>query len=216
MDVFVSVATGLNSKQEEFVSAIEARLRAIGLTPCTIGRNIFSSNAPLRAVTELMDRCSGAVIIALERYRFSKGIERPGSTHEKPLSSVSLPTAWNQIEAAMAYGRGLPLLVLVDEQLRCDGLLEKGNDWYVQSLNAEAVSLNSMEFTGVLESWRNRVQTLQQKGSLPPTQSANLDPTNMSIAQIVGALKPTQLWAALSAAVAALVGAFALGAKLSG
>jgi hypothetical protein len=108
------------------------------------------------------------------------------------------------------------LLVLVDEQLRCDGLLEKGNDWYVQSLNAEAVSLNSMEFTGVLESWRNRVQTLQQKGSLPPTQSANLDPTNMSIAQIVGALKPTQLWAALSAAVAALVGAFALGAKLSG
>jgi hypothetical protein len=216
MDIFVSVGTGLNSKQEEFVSAIEARLRAIGFTPCTIGRNTFSSNAPLRAVTELMDRCSGTVIIALERYRFSQGVDRPGSTQEKRLSHVSLPTAWNQIEAAMAYGRGIPLLVVVDEQLRCDGLLEKGNDWYVQSLKAEAASLNSVEFTGVLESWRNRVQMLHQKGSLPPTQSAKLDPTNMSIAQIIGALKPAQLWTALSGTVAALAGAFALGAKLFG
>ena len=81
MDVFVSVATGLSAKQEEFVSAIEARLRAIGLAPCTIGRNTFSSDAPLRAVTDLMDRCAGAVVIALERYRFLEGdsnvLERP-------------------------------------------------------------------------------------------------------------------------------------------
>ena len=143
MDVFVSVATGLSAKQEEFVSAIEARLRAIGLAPCTIGRNTFSSDAPLRAVTDLMDRCAGAVVIALERYRFLEGLERPGTATEKALSGTSLPTAWNQIEAAMAYSRGLPLLVIVDEQLRCDGLLEKGNDWYVQGLKVAPLSRNS-------------------------------------------------------------------------
>jgi len=47
MDIFVSVATGLNAGQEEFVSAVEARLRAIGFAPSTIGRNTFSSSAPL-------------------------------------------------------------------------------------------------------------------------------------------------------------------------
>jgi hypothetical protein len=216
MDVFVSVATGLSSKQEEFVSAIEARLRAIELAPCTIGRNTFSSDAPLRAVTELMDRCAGVVVIAVERYRFSEGVERPGSAQEKSLSGVSLPTAWNQIEAAMAHSRGLPLLVLVDEQLRCDGLLEKGYDWYVQDLKVEPASLTSPEFAGVLDNWRSRLRMPQQKATTAPRREAKLDPSDMTVAQIIGALKPAQLWTALGAAIAALAGAFTLGTKVFG
>ena len=213
MDVFVSVATGLNKKQEEFVSAIEARLRAVGLNPYTIGRNTFDDEAPLRAVTKLMDRCSGAVVIALERYRFPEGIERPGSDLATPLSNTSLPTAWNQIEAAMAYGRKLPLLVVVDKQLRCDGLLEKGNDWYVQAVAVEPASLNSPEFLGVLDSWRGRLRTPTQK---PPDTEPRLDPSDMTIIQWVQVLKPAQLWAILSAFAAAIVGAFTLGAKFIG
>jgi len=134
MDVFVSVGTGLSAQQEEFVAAVEQRLRAIALNPCTIGRNTFSTEAPLHAIMELMDRCDGAVVIAIERYHFPEGIERRGSPNETVLKNVTFPTAWNQVEAAMAYGRGLPLLVLVDDRLRCDALLEKGNDWFVQPL----------------------------------------------------------------------------------
>ena len=125
----------------------------------------------MRAVTKLMDRCSGAVVIALERYRFPEGIERPGSDLATPLSNTSLPTASNQIEAAMAYGRKLPLLVVVDKQLRCDGLLEKGNDWYVQAVAVEPASLNSPEFLGVLDSWRGRLRTPTQK---PPDTEPSL------------------------------------------
>ncbi|WP_095205040.1 hypothetical protein [Mesorhizobium carmichaelinearum] len=217
MDVFVSVGTGLSPKQEAFVEALEARLRAVGLTPCTIGRNTFSADAPLRAVTELMDRCAGAVVVALERFRFTEGIERPGSAQEKTLSAVSFPTTWNQIEAAMAYSRGLPLLVLVEDRLRVDGLLEKGNDWYVQYLSVEPVSFGSPEFTGVLESWRGRLKVTKQNVSAPAVvEQVKLDPSNMTVAEIVGALKPAQLWTALGVVAAALVGAFTLGAKLFG
>jgi hypothetical protein len=141
-----------------------------------------------------------------------EGVERPGSAKEKSLSDVSFPTAWNQIEAAMAYSCGLPLLVLVDERLRRDGLLEKGNDWYVQDLKLDPLSLNFPEFTGVLDSWRSRLRM----STAAPTHQTKFDPSNMTIAQIVGALKPAQLWAALAATVAALAGAFALGAKLFG
>lgn len=216
MDIFVSVGTGLSPQQEKFVAAVEDRLRAIGLSPNTIGRNKFSADPPLRAVTSLMDRCDGAVIIAVERFFFRDGVERRGSPKENPLTGVVMPTAWNQIEAAMAYSRGLPLLVLVDEQMRCDGLLEKGNDWYVQQVKVLPESLASIEFTGVLESWRDRLTARAAKVASPAEDLAKPDPAKMSMAQLVMLLKPPQLWAALVAVVGALAGAFALGAKLFG
>nr|WP_294545678.1 hypothetical protein [uncultured Rhodopila sp.] len=216
MNVFVSVGTGLNPQQEAFVSAIEARLRAVGLIPCTIGRNTFSADAPLHAVVDLMDRCAGAVVIALERYRFTNGVERRGSAKERSVGVVALPTPWNQIEAAMAYSRGLPLLVLVDESLRCDGLLEKGNDWYVLELALDPTSLNSPAFSGVVDSWRDRVRKQQQASPAVSLIETKPNPGAMSVAELLGALKPAQLWAAVGAFVSVATAAFVLGMKLTG
>src|ERR1700712_1756430 len=107
MDVFVSVGTGLSSAQEAFVVAVERRLVAEGMTPHTLERNEWSTLAPLDAVDEVMDRCSGAVILGLERYCFAKGVERRGAAREKALKNIALATPWNQIEATLAYSKGL-------------------------------------------------------------------------------------------------------------
>ncbi|MGZ9101309.1 MAG: hypothetical protein ACXW3O_16540 [Brevundimonas sp.] len=208
MDIFVSVGTGLSPQQEAFVSAVEARLKAVGCSPCTIGRNTFSADAPLRAVTDLMDRCAGAVVIAVERYWVEGGVERRGAANERPMTETCLATPWNQIEAAMAYGRGLPLLVLVDQRLRCDGLLEKGNDWFVYELPIDPAALNSPTFTGLLDSWRQRVATPRRARKPAP------DPSSMSVAALAGALGPSQVWALLGALAVLLGGTFTAGANV--
>jgi hypothetical protein len=213
LDVFVSVGTGLNPDQESFVAAVEERLRAIGLNPRTIGRNTFSADAPLHAVTQLMEQCQGAVVIALERFYFSEGEERRGSTRQSQLNDTRMPTAWNQIEAAMAYSRKLPLLVIVDENLRADGLLERGNDWYVQDLPIEPAALNTTTFNGILESWRSRLGSSRE---VVATTAKPPDPSTLTVGELIGALKPRQFWATLVALVAALSAAFALGANLFG
>lgn len=215
MDVFVSVGTGLNPQQEAFVNAVEARLRTLGLTPCTIGRNTFSTDAPLNAVNELMDRCVGAVVIAVERYFFEGGRERRGSDREKPLAAAAFPTSWNQIEAAMAFGRELPLLVLVDDQLHCDGLLEKGNDWYVFAMPLEPAGLNSTAFAGLLENWRAKVVTRAEKKPRP-RHSAPMDVEKMTVGELLGVLKPAQAWSIVVAIAGTIAGAFGLGLTLGG
>ena len=214
MNIFVSVGSGLNPQQEAFVAAIEERLRVMGLTPNTIGRNTYSSEAPLRAVADLMDRCAGAVVVALERYYVGNGVERRGSPKEASLETVGFPTSWNQIEAAMAYGRGLPLLVLVDEKLRCDGLLEKGNDWYVMELEVDPASLGDPAFGGILSDWHQRVVKRTANAGAPSAPKA--DVASMSVGQLLGSLKPAQAWSVMVALSGALVGAFILGTKLSG
>jgi hypothetical protein len=210
--VFVSVGSTSSEQQEAFVSAIEARLRAEGLVPHTVGRNTFSSDAPLRAVTELMNQCSGAVVIALERSYFPSGFDKPGGPKQSPLTEIKLPTPWNQIEAAMAYSRSLPLLVIVEAGLRPEGLLERGYDWYVQEIPAQPAALSSPEFSGIFASWRQKV--LSRPAATTQAPNETLRPASeMTIGQIISGLKPAQLWSALVTLGTLIAGSFALGAK---
>lgn len=207
-DIFLSVGGTANNEQEKFVLAVENRLRAEGLNPNTVGRNTFSVDAPLKTVEELMDRCVGTVVLALERSYFPEGIEKRGGDNERAISKTALPTPWNQIEAAMAYSRKLPLLVIVQEGLKHEGLLEPGYDWYVQSTPLDEAHLSSAQFNGILASWKEKVKTR------PESQGVTSDPSKMTVGQILGRLKPSHLWSVLVALCAALAGAFTLGAQL--
>ena len=130
LNVFVSVGGTATEQQEVFVRAVEDRLRSEGLIPHTVGRNTFSADAPLKTVIQLLDNCSGTVVIALERAYFPNGTDKRGGPKETPLADIKLATPWNQIEAAMAYSRGHPLMVIVEQGIKSEGLLERGYDWY--------------------------------------------------------------------------------------
>ncbi|MEO1225086.1 MAG: hypothetical protein AAFX92_12735 [Pseudomonadota bacterium] len=212
-EIFLSVGGTANDEQERFVQAVENRLRAEGLTPNTVGRNTFSVDAPLRTVEHLMDRCCGTVVLALERSYFPEGVEKRGGKNEKRVMDVALPTPWNHIEAAMSYSRSLPLLVIVQEGLKHEGLLEPGYDWYVQTIPLDEAHLSSPQFNGVLSSWKHKVET---RTAASPNRSSNEpnDVARMTIGQLVGSLKPAHLWSVLVALCAVIAGAFSLGAQL--
>ena len=111
----------------------------------------------------------------------------------------------------MAYSRDLPLLVIVEAGLRSEGLLEHGHDWYVQWVEPEIAALNTNEFNGVLASWKGKM--LEKPKTVLPTRAvADL----LTVAELVGGLKPTQLWSLLGALAVLVAGAFALGGKLFG
>ncbi len=212
-EIFMSVGGTANDDQERFVQAVENRLRAEGLTPNTVGRNKFSVDAPLKTVEKLMDECVGTVVLALERTYFPAGVEKRGGERETSISNIVLPTPWNHIEAAMAYSRKLPLLVIVQESLKHEGLLEPGYDWYVQTVPLDEAYLSSSQFNGVLASWKNKIDA---RVSIRSNAKAIeiVDVSQMTVGQILGALKPSHLWSVLAALGAALAGAFALGAQL--
>ncbi|EST14124.1 hypothetical protein EDP1_3006 [Pseudomonas putida S610] len=207
LNVFVSVGATANDEQESFVRAIEDRLRSEGLTPHTVGRNSFSDKSPLTAVTELMDRCSGTVVIALERMYCSEGIEKRNGKSESRVADVKLATPWNQIEAAMAYSRGHPLMVIVEAGVRNEGLLQYGYDWFVQSVQVDASVLSKPEFNGVLSSWKQKLKASSNQSHLDKS------PAELTVGQLITRMKLSHLWATLAALVTLTTGAFMLGAK---
>jgi len=199
--VFVSVGRTSTPEQERFVAAIESHMLRHALLPQTLGRNYWSSQHPLKAVDELMSQCGGAAIVGFERLRVVQGIDRRGSDKEQQVANVSLPTVWNQIEAAMAYARRLPLLVFVQTGLRAEGLLETGYDWYIQEMSLDETLLADPGFTGIFDDWRSRVEELHterhstmrgasETGRLPSKEAkADLPPAldRRALLQILGA-----------------------------
>ena len=202
-NVFISVGRTVTEEQEAFVKALEEHIRSQGLIPRAVGRTDFSSSHPLKFIQKLMNDCAGTVVIAFERVKVIDGLERRGSVEEKALSNQVLTTVWNQIEAAMAYVLGHPLLVIVEEGSRGEGLLEAGYDWYVQHVELAPSVLNSKQFVGVFADWKDKVDTRA-------SQRRKVDVENLTISEILGSIKPAQLWAMLGALGAVIAGTAAL------
>jgi hypothetical protein len=214
-NVFVSVGATSNEEQEVFVRAVEDRLRSESLVPHTVGRNTFSSDAPLKKVIELLESCEGVVVIALERSFFPSGIDKRGGPNETHLSNIKVPTPWNHIEAAMAYSRRLPLLVVVESGLKSEGLLEHGYDWYVQRIKPVPSALTTLEFNGVLADWKSKVDSYKAAPVKVGNDMASKSPADLTVRELVGGLRPAQLWSLLVGLAALVAGAFTLG-KLVG
>lgn len=101
--------------------------------------------------------------------------------------------------------------LLLRNEVQEEGLLERGNDWYVMSVKLETATLNSNEFNGVLSDWKKKIQSSKNKTSKTPSK---IEPTELTIGDILKSLKPNQFWAILATLATLLAGAFALGAKL--
>jgi hypothetical protein len=125
-------------------------------------------------------------IVGFERLRVVQAIDRRGSDAERALADFALPTVWNQIEAAMAYAHGLPLLVLVQEELRTEGLLETSHDWYVKRLPLGAGATSDREFRGIFDDWRSRVEARHAEAappSRPVDRQTGSSPTREAVAE---------------------------------
>jgi pimeloyl-ACP methyl ester carboxylesterase len=155
--VFLSVGGTRNPTQNAFVGSVKAFLQSRGIAPKTVDEYGSTNRQPLKDVEYRMNRCYGAVVIAFERTHIQLATSRRGTTAEKVLQDMRLPPVWNQIEAAMAYTRGLPLLVLVEDGLVEEGMLESKYDWRVKRVDLTKSVVDDPEFLGIVGDWHEHV-----------------------------------------------------------
>jgi hypothetical protein len=202
--VYISIGSAAISSHRRAADTIFRSLETAGLSPRQMEKNEWTAEQPLRGIKRVIEQCHGIVVIAFSRYRFPSGAERQKDGSEKQLVDVGITTVWNQIEAAIGYTRGLPLLVIAEHGLLADGLLEGRYDWKVYWTDFSPEELESDAFVGYLASWK---QLVLEHSSIPPQSSTtDLDLSRMSLFQLCTHLTVPQLWAVLSALVALMVG----------
>ena len=207
-DIFLSVGSGLSDDQERFYGELRDVLRSRGLNPRTLGRTDYlPDNEPLDGISTVLDECHGVIVLALERSHAQALIDRPGTANEQTHRDVRLPTVWNQIEATMAYAKRLPLLVIVDERLRSEGLLEERYDWLVLRVPLDAAAFANPHVHGVLTQWIAGVQdsrALQKSETAGTAGGKTIE--NLPVREILSSLTVAQAWALVVSIAAAASG----------
>ncbi len=122
--VFLSVGGPHRLDQQQFLRHLRAEMRALGVGLITLSTDTYSEDSPFDQIRHLMNNCSGAIIVGLERAHAYTVIEREKSEQEKIFSDRYIPTSWNQIEGSIASAITIPLLILRDIRIHNEGIFE--------------------------------------------------------------------------------------------
>ena len=188
--VFISIGGRYNSEQEAFLDALLKLLESYNVTPRVMNRTRrdYPVGSPLAGIANVLRECNGAIIVAFEKKFFPAGVEYPSSAKSMPLHNTRYTTPWNQIEAAMAFALGIPIIVLAENGLHEEGLLEQKYDWYVQHISMNVTSLENVEVRQRLQLWCDGLK--EKSGNL----LVRPDPENWTIGDLLRGLKfPTAL-----------------------
>jgi hypothetical protein len=159
--VFVSSPTWLSPAQEAARTRVIRHLDRLKLEPRALGRSDYPTEFPLREVQVIAKHCSGGVILGFEQLRVTAGVDRPGTKKETPLApghTLSVPSAWNHLEAGIMFGLGLPLLIFKEPTI-FGGVFDNGvTDVFVHNMPASNVTKGvDAGLTDVFLKWRSRV-----------------------------------------------------------
>ena len=210
LKVFVSVGTPANEDQRTFRDAVLGSIRLSGLSPRLMEDKDWDYKNPLRGVRRVMEECAGAVVIAFERYRFESGLELR-DPEPRNLKQVSFPTAWNQIEAAMAYERDFPILVIAQRGLVEQAVLETTQDLKPIWTELDPSFAQSDKFLGILRSWKEDIKIRAAAGQRAEIELAA---HKQSVGKLIASLPVGQLWALLTALIGALAAIATVAYKL--
>lgn len=210
--VFISVGSAYTDAQKKFVDAIIQWLQDEGLSPQMLGKTVYPDKQPLKVIQETMMQCDGTLVIAFERIFVNDGQEKRGGTGSMVLHSQIIPTVWNQIETAMAYGLQQPILVLAEEGSRREGLLDDKFEWLVLPVKVDADIVNSREFVGTLRSWfKNLKEYKAQREAKEKKLIEGINPGTLTVAQLFNLMRPNQVWKCVGVLTSIIILAFSFG-----
>ncbi|PTL60058.1 hypothetical protein [Paraconexibacter algicola] len=152
-NVFVSKPNALNGNQRAFWDKLAHVLDQRSLIPRTLGETDYPNAAPIEAVRRLLSECEGALVLGLAQLDVGQGVRKAGSDAEADASGSRWPTAWNHIEAAMAYVMEKPLLIVHEPGVE-GGIFDVGNtDRYIHKAELTVEWLDSPRFLQPLNEW---------------------------------------------------------------
>ena len=176
ISIFLSYPKPCFGRQKQFVDQVSSYLQNRGFTPRTLGVTDYDMDAPLTAIRRLMLESNGLLTIAFRRTFIEKGTARLRTDieglHEEPVHNQWLTTPWAQIEPAMAYQLGLPILIIRESGVFADGILERG----VVGLYMPEIDLASdldkyflsAEWNGMMGKWEGYIRAVVERKGRPP------------------------------------------------
>ena len=120
--IFLSYATPYNALQSAFLDTAIEQIRSNLLFPRTLGRSDQNTETPLTVIRRMIFSSYGIIAFAFRRAFVTKAVSKPGSPAEQTFENFWLTSPYLQIEPSMAYERGLPVALFVENGVSMNGV----------------------------------------------------------------------------------------------
>ena len=133
IDVFLSRPNWVETHVEnQFSKYFYPLLEEHGFRPRTIGKDVVPISSPFQHVVDQMNKCECTIVLGLPQIKVSAGTLKGEAITEE----FSLPTEWNQIEAAISIMLKKPTLMMLHKGVSARGLFDRGAaDVFVHEFN---------------------------------------------------------------------------------
>lgn len=175
ISVFLSYPQPHMKNQQLFIDKLKEILLKNGIEARTLGVSDYDMEAPLKAIRCLMLESNGLLSIAFRRSIIEKGIYKPDSDmgkESRTLTNEWLTSPFCQIEPAMAFQIGLPILIFREKGVLEEGILEKGVlGIYMPEFDLDQPIdeyFKSSEFIQIFKKWELCVRKVVENKSKPP------------------------------------------------
>ncbi|AKC63725.1 Uncharacterised protein [Clostridium sporogenes] len=176
ISVFLSYPQPYLQRQKDFIDEIRKYLEGRGFCTRTLGVTDYDIEAPLVAIRRLMLESNGLLTIAFRRAYIKEGTGKPNtnivSMEEYNISDKWLTSPYCQIEPAMAFQIGLPILIFREKGVIDDGILERGVvGTYMPEFDLDKPAdkyFRSDEWKQLIGKWEAFVRNVSDNKGLPP------------------------------------------------
>lgn len=116
--IFLSYATPYNKLQVKFLSEIIKMLKLNLLFPRTLGTTDQYTETNLTSIRRMILSTYGMISIAFNRIYIKKAIALNATSNVETFKNFWVSSPYLQIEPAMAYQHGLPLMIMIERNFR--------------------------------------------------------------------------------------------------
>lgn len=184
ISIFLSYPKPFNPEQEQFIETIKQYLENIGFEPRTLGVTDYDMDEPLTAIRRLLLDSNGLLTVAFKRTFIEKGKGKSNSDtaeNDYDLSGKWITSPYCQIEPAMAFQIGLPILILKEEGVIADGVLERGvTGAYLPDFDLKKTDLyfENNEWQEIIGKWEGFVRKVVKRKEIHLSNIKNTLPNN--------------------------------------
>lgn len=131
MKVFLSISNGYRKDQKDFECSFCRYIENLGHTYTTVSCLCDKGESPITQIISTMHACDAVIALAFDRSHVYLEYQKELNLIQRLESRDQYYTSpWIHIECAIANTLGKPLLVLVPEYIKTEGLLDFSQDLY--------------------------------------------------------------------------------------
>ena len=151
--VFLSKPGVVSEAQRRWLVMAEGLISDAGFALSKLDPEDYPSSGALAEVARRIRACHGAIVLGLPDIEVQKGAWRPDTPASGNLDRRWLATPWSHVEAGMAIGLGLPVLLLADDDIR-DGVFAPA----IEGEQVWAASLRRSPLAEMAADWSEAVR----------------------------------------------------------